>query len=399
MAKKQDIVNPLGERSFYFPSLDGLRFFAFFVVFLHHALPNPENPYGFANFFLTLLKKNGWVGVDLFFVLSGFLITSLLLKERSQFGKFSLKNFWIRRALRIWPLYYLALINGFLLTPIIYTNFFNENVYTAQRLYELTHQLPLYLTFLGNWSVVLYSYSSFFNISHLWTISVEEQFYLLWPIILLFCKKPSRIIIIGSLIVLISLLVRFILSLLGVGHPGIYVNTLARIDILCFGSIIAVLHHHQNELPKILRLSKKYTKHFLNLPLQLLSLIILCYILYRISLFNPYTIRNGVFGYLVTGGFMAYYLISALNTNSKFAKFLSIKPFVWLGKISYGLYVWHILALDLSLRILQPLDLTYFKPHLGFILTILISTFSYYLFESKFLKLKSKFTTIKSRPV
>src|SRR5437868_2879263 len=113
MAKIKKSVNPPSENRFYYPSLDGLRFFAFLLVFLHHSLLDWTSPNPLINFFLIAIEKNGWLGVDLFFVLSGFLITTLLLKERSDNGNYSLKNFWIRRALRIWPLYYLALIFGF----------------------------------------------------------------------------------------------------------------------------------------------------------------------------------------------------------------------------------------------------------------------------------------------
>src|SRR5688500_5665020 len=120
MSLNETPFNPLGKDS-YFPAVDGLRFFAFFIVFLHHTLLNISSTNPLLNGFLVIIQKNGWVGVDLFFVLSGFLITMLLLKERQKFGRYSLRNFWIRRSLRIWPLYFLGLLFGFFIFPSLDT--------------------------------------------------------------------------------------------------------------------------------------------------------------------------------------------------------------------------------------------------------------------------------------
>src|SRR3989344_8628341 len=105
----------------YLPSLDGLRFLAFLLVFLHHTTFY-INPALAQNFLLIFFNKHGWIGVDIFFVLTGFLITLLMLDERDKNGHFSIKNFLIRRALRIWPLYYLSILVGFFLVPILYSN-------------------------------------------------------------------------------------------------------------------------------------------------------------------------------------------------------------------------------------------------------------------------------------
>ena len=173
MSKKKLPVNT----KIYYPALDGLRFFAFFIVFLHHFYFNQSSNNPVINYFLVVINKNGWIGVDLFFILSGFLITTLLLKERGKFGKYSLKNFWIRRSLRIWPLYYLALLVGFFVLPFFYTKFFNADFTGPFQKFQLETQLYWYLAFLGNWSVVFNKYSTFPNTAHLWTISLEEQFY------------------------------------------------------------------------------------------------------------------------------------------------------------------------------------------------------------------------------
>ena len=386
MAKPGKSIN-----SFYYPSLDGLRFFAFFLVFLHHSLFNLSSNNQVINFFLVIIEKNGWVGVDLFFVLSGFLITSLLIRERRVYGRYSLKNFWIRRSLRIWPLYYLALIMGFFVIPYFYSLLgwqnFSDPKYNLQRI----SQLPLYLTFLGNWSVVFSSYSAFANISHLWTISLEEQFYLVWPLVLLFIINFRRTLLAGMGILMMSIGTRLFMALNMAKHPAVYTNTLARMDTLALGAILALIFFYK---PEYLRKLSWLTN-----PVALVSsLIIFLLFLHRIFVFNPRPLQNIIFGYPIIGLFMVYFVFTSLNPNILFTKILSFPLFVWLGKISYGLYVWHLLALDLGNRFLTNCPLA-IKVFVSLLITITISTISYYLFEAKFLRLKQLFTKIASRSV
>lgn len=387
MPKIAPPVNPLGQKSFYYPSLDGLRFFAFLLVFLHHAFEGWQSSNPLANFFLIALEKNGWAGVDLFFVLSGFLITTLLIKERQQYGEFKLKDFWIRRALRIWPLYYLALIMGFFIVPFIHTHIFGFTPPAIDINQILNSQLPLYLTFTGNWAVVAFNYPPFTNISHLWTISLEEQFYVFWPAILFFCKDFKKSLTATIALILLAMAFRFFLATLGITHPGIYVDTFARLDTLSFGALLAIIFCYHPE--KI-----RHIKKFFKLPIQLIILAALFFIFYKIFVFDPHLVRNVVFGYTLLAIFMVYFVLSALEVNTLFGKFLEQKPLVYLGKISYGLYVWHMLALEIT-----GMFLPQFKPLTGFALTVFFGIVSYKLYETRFLKLKLRFSRISSRPV
>lgn len=375
------------QNKLYFPSLDGLRFFAFFLVFLHHALQNTTSQNPIINYLLIILQKNGWVGVDLFFVLSGFLITILLLEERKQFSNFSLRNFWIRRALRIWPLYFLALILGFILIPLI-LNQFRE----IRLINELKNQVIYYILFLGNWATVAFGYSNFKYISHLWTISVEEQFYIFWPLLLLQINNFKKAAIACLSIFLMAILIRFYLISIGIQHPGIYTNTFARFDTLIAGSFLALLYFYKPNVTKFLQ-------KFCNLKIQIITLLLFAIFLYKFYFFNPYFIRNGLFGYSVITIFFVYFTLSALKQKSHFSSFLKFKPFVSLGKISYGLYVWHILAIDIIYVFLGNLFPNFSKPFFGFILTLILGFISYNLFEKYFLTLKQRFTKIISRPI
>jgi len=320
--------------------------------------------------------------------LSGFLITALLVKERQEFGSFSLKNFWIRRSLRIWPLYYLALIMGFFIIPFIHTHIFGITPPNININLILKEQTPFYFTLLGNWAVVLYNYPPFTNIAHLWTISLEEQFYLLWPLVLFFTKNFKKSFIAGLILILLAMAFRFYLALHGVRHPGIYVDTFARMDTLVLGSLAALVFcYHPEYIDKI--------KGIFNLPLQLLALTFLFILLYKIFLFDPTLTKNVVFGYSLFGILMLYFCLSSLQTWTHFSHFLTFEPFVYLGKISYGLYVWHILALETTAMVFPQ----FLKPLVGLGLTIFLGFVSYRFYESKFLKLKTKFSRIASRPV
>lgn len=375
-------------KQYYYPSLDGLRFFAFFIVFLHHVLINIHSENLIINFFLVVIQKNGWVGVDLFFVLSGFLITTLLLKERAKYGKYSLKNFWIRRSLRIWPLYYLALMVGFFVFPFIpLPGFYSLDSY----LLHIKEQLPFYLLFLGNWHVSFFGYSNFSTISHLWTISLEEQFYLLWPIILLFINSLKKAYLWVFIIVFFSLFFRFIFALLGTQHPGIYTNTIARIDTLTMGGLLALLNFYN---PYFLSKVRRFTKP----PFQILVFSTLLIILYKFYFFNPGMVFQVVFGYFIITLFMSYFIVNALYNKSLFVRITSHPIIVYLGKISYGLYIWHILAINIARLLLRNTSILGILL-ISFLLTIFLGYVSYNFYERIFLNLKEKYTRIHSRPI
>lgn len=379
--------NPLGQRKFYYPSLDGLRFFGFLLVFLHHVYQTTyiDNPVG--NFFVTIFRTNGWVGVDLFLILSGFLVTTLFLKERAEFGNFSLKNFFLRRALRIWPLYYLALFVGFFAVPFIVGQL-SDTYYQSQ----IKGEFWWYFLFLGNWYTVFNDYSVFRNIGLLWTISLEQQFYFVWPFILLTAKSFRVLLFYCIFLIVGAVFLRWGLFQFDIQHPDIYVNTLARMDTLVFGSLLAAVNFYKPNL-------KNYIRPFLNLPMLILVLLIFFIFLFETGAIRIYLVRHSIWGYIVLGLFMGYFIVASLNTKSLVARFLSQKSLVWLGKISYGLYVWHILAIDTTRFLTAKTPLAFLEPVIALPLAILISWVSYRFFEVKFLKLKDKFTKISSRPV
>jgi len=176
------------QRRFYRPELDCLRFFAFFAVFIFHTLPQQSDYYSARNIpFATLiasLARAGSFGVDLFFLLSAYLITELLLREKESFGRVHLKSFYVRRILRIWPLYFLAIFIGVLLTFVDSDQHFPVKYVVA------------FMLLSGNWlQSLIGAPGSVMN--SLWSVSFEEQFYLVWPTVVSKVRSVKSLLLIS----------------------------------------------------------------------------------------------------------------------------------------------------------------------------------------------------------
>ncbi|MFT5306585.1 MAG: peptidoglycan/LPS O-acetylase OafA/YrhL, partial [Chitinophagales bacterium] len=167
------------KKRIYFENLDGLRFLCFLSVFFFHSFHTEyEAISGSAiyHFFKVDIFGNGNIGVNFFFVLSGFLITFLLIEEKKLNGQINLKKFWIRRMLRIWPLFYFCVLFGFYIFPILKTMFGQVPNETAN--------IGYYLLFLNNFDFINNGIPDSSMLGLLWSVAIEEQFYLVWPIIL-----------------------------------------------------------------------------------------------------------------------------------------------------------------------------------------------------------------------
>src|SRR5215213_1162701 len=233
----------------YHPELDVLRFAAFLAVFMHHALPRDAGLYirnglsPAATQWLLTAKEAGAFGLDLFFALSAYLITELLLREHATRGSFSVSAFYIRRALRIWPLYFTFLALTVFVIPTILPR---ENFGSAY--------IASFAFFVGNW--VCASKGIPFSVAGpLWSISVEEQFYIGWPLLLRFFGiNRIKQLAIGML--LLALITRVVLVVYGVKHPAVWCNTLARLDPIALGAILAfVLRGRAPQIRNSLRLA------------------------------------------------------------------------------------------------------------------------------------------------
>jgi peptidoglycan/LPS O-acetylase OafA/YrhL len=289
----------------YMTQLDALRGIAVLVVMISHI--NGDVP----SLHIGTLFHYGWAGVDLFFVLSGFLITGILLRTKDDSTYFI--NFYARRILRIWPLYFCLLAFGFLLVPMLQPGL-------KPTVTEQCHPWQAYLFFVQN--LIVPKGGAFGPLEITWSLCVEEQFYLLWPIIVLLCS-PKVITRIAAGAVLISLTLRFSAAHHWL-HLDTYHNTLCRLDGLALGSIAAIL------LPRY----PAKTIRRASLLLGTLAAV-------SITATVPFTLVMWAFPALISVLFVAGMCLSLSITFSPRIRFLS-----YAGRISYGLYLLHALAFD-----------------------------------------------------
>ncbi len=371
----------------YFENLDSLRFFSFLVVFLFHT-----KFYEWVNHFTSfrvllwparLLSSGGW-GVTFFFVLSGFLITWLLLKEKEKNGKISIPYFYVRRILRIWPLYYLVLFIGFFLLPFLYKQ--------AGRPLFFDYDGPLYAFFLSNFGVLhlnpafdsVRSFPLVLNIS--WSVSIEEQFYLVWPF--LFAFLPKRLYI---WVLMTVLTVTIVAGYFFHSEKVIYYHTITRMAELSIGGILAWLT----------MAGKKILLTFQNLRLVAILLIYLlpaALILVNFSFsflpFYSFLIR------LVVALFFGFIILEQNFSNHSFFKFGRLGVASYLGRISYGLYMLHPIAMfftNIAVGKIFPEDSPAGQALYIFgslLLTIALAVISYNLMEKKFLRVKNVFSKV-----
>lgn len=363
------------------PALDGVRGLAILGVLYCHLLWSNPYPSGSRLIrFFAETRTAGWIGVDLFFVLSGFLITGILYDTLP--SKHFFRNFYARRVLRIFPLYY-----GFLLLLILITWIRGE--YWTRAIFgylTYTENLPLKGQFLTN--------AYWVNINHFWSLAIEEQFYLVWPLLVFLLRTRRSIAIAASFGVLASLGIRtgLVLSGFTVTHPyAVYGWTPARLDGLCLGAILAMA------------IRSRYRDQVIAWAVPVL---LTCGVLLGIVWhFDPGFVILEQPMFSTVGLTLLAVTFSGLIAAS-------LKPFGWLqrifsagvlrffGRYSYGLYVYHYTIGNLIIERIRPellarsgsKALSVIVP--GLIATaasVAVAWCSYTFFESRFLRLKEYF--------
>lgn len=370
-------------KSIYFPGLNGIRFLAAAAVMINHIegfkhRNNISNVDKFTDFM-------GHEGVTVFFVLSGFLITFLLLEELKQKGEIKIKNFYIRRILRIWPLYFLIFGLGYFVFPNYWYPDFFENPNDS----DFTRKVLLNVFFLPN--VVFYGIGSYFSTSILWSIGVEEQFYIFWP---WFVKKWNSLKnILIFLILFIGIRYCFyILSLLNWNESTQSFFNLVYLflqhDSILIGGLFAFLFHIKHSALKIIFL-------------PIIQIIAYITPIASVVLSKGFGI-DWIFLASPLHSICYSIIIINISTNTKSLLKLENTIFNYLGKISFGLYMYHSILIFAVMTFFEKLNLNYSFPFqilfylLVFGLTILTASVSYNYFEKPLLKYKSKFMSIKS---
>lgn len=363
----------------HFPNLNAVRFIAALGVLIHH-LEQYKLYLGFPSQYETspFINVIGKLGVVLFFVLSGYLITFLLLVEEASAG-IQIYDFYVRRMLRIWPLYFLIVIFGLLVAPHVPWLLLPSYPLSVVQA-DLATKAFLYLALFPN--LVLSGYGFLPYLSQTWSIGTEEQFYLVWPLLMKHIRNKWMLMV---SVIVVYLVVRVLISNhLGLIGQGVWQSWLIgfhgtfNIDCMAIGGLAAVLLHRQSRLLPWLLNRRVFYGTVLITTLLILKGVTVPHL--------HFEVYAGLFSLIILN----------LSANKQLGFSLEFEPFVYLGKISYGIYMFHPIAIVVSLRLLNKVFWTNdFSVYLCSIaITIFISSVSYKFFESYFLNKKIKYVHV-----
>ena len=366
----------------YFPNLDGLRTIACLLVYMQH---------GFGPLVGSLINElailspvrrifaAGDLGVSFFFVLSGFLITYLILNEIRQTGQINVVAFWVRRCLRIWPLYYFVVVFSIVLYPMM-KSFIGYDQYI-----DIGNPL-LYFIFLGNFDVISLGQShGAMSTNITWSVAIEEQFYFVWPLLLIIVARRAHI-----LIFLATIAASAIFRLYHADNGMVlYFHTLSVISDMAVGGLAAYLSLTRNGFTaRISRVSR--------------STIGLAYAIGIIFVLYSHQVLTGsilvALDRLLCSFFFAFVILEQNYCANSFVKMSNRKFLSCLGKYTYGLYLLHPIAIQFFSRLPRLLHLELedvVEQSLvgfgGFFLSLLFAYVSYWFYERPFLRIKDSF--------
>lgn len=371
----------------YFPNLNGVRFIAALGVIAHHIEQN-KNIYGLDNVYTNSFVGGvfGKLGIIMFFVLSGFLITYLLLKEKEKTGTISVRNFYIRRIFRIWPLYYMIIAIGIFVLPhfsFFHIPYLSDHVNDSYWL-----KILLFLFFMPNVADTLFRAAPAPFINQAWSVGVEEQFYIIWPWIVKYSKNILTMLL---RIIAFYFLMRLTLEVWHYLQPGNkFITNLNYfwmyfcIDDMALGGIMAwVLYHKKENVLKFL--FNKYT--------QIITYVSLAII----------TVKGIAIPYLTFELYAVFFAIMIINLAANRNTILTFdnKVLDYLGKVTYGLYMYHGIAIVIGIRAVLAWvpknDLVWSNIvcyGVTFGSCILMTILSYELYEKPFLRRKVKYSKI-----
>ncbi len=345
-------------RTRIFPGLDGLRCLSIVLVVAYHVS-------GMHTHFLG----RGYLGVSLFFAISGFLITSLLLRERDSHGHISLARFYGRRSLRIFPLYYAVLAAYVVLTLV-----FEKGSEKA----DFFANLPAFLTYTSNWFVPLEPEKRII-FYFAWSLATEEQFYLMWPGVMRVAHRWGAVFFMTGLLA-ISLWAPWAVQTERLDGSLLSVRILASFaPPICMGCLAAYALHSPRGFAWVYRgLGQRWV------PVLMMALVLL-------AVETPGT------PYWLTSLLMTGLVVSScIRTDHLLMPVLTLRPLRYVGMISYGIYLMHMIALNLARRAVPGQGFALYFP-LTMALSVLMAGLSYRYFESRFLRLKERLAAGHSR--
>ena len=375
----------------YYPALDGLRAVAVLAVMLHHY---------FTHF---LLMAPGWASVDVFFVLSGFLITGILYDSRDRRHRF--RDFYMRRVLRIFPLYYGIWLLLLVTTPLLQ--------------WEWRPLWALWPVHLGNYIPFLLSHPRYpsgyenllsaahfgsfavpaLSLGHFWSLCVEEQFYLVWPTIVFLVRRRSTLlvtsIVIAAAVLLARIVLLFTLPEVLLGSHFLKAFTPVRVDAFMYGGVLALLLRGERERAWLSQHRQAVCRSVYGGCALCTGVFVGFYGVRAISVVNPWVTTVG---FSLIDLFAAIVVLDAITPGTVVFRVLDLRVLRWLGGISYGVYVLHDLLHSFYVHVIGKLGYTgRTQTVLTFLLalpcTLLLAQLSYTFYEKPFLRLKSRFAS------
>ncbi|NWQ42572.1 acetyltransferase [Bacillus sp. EB106-08-02-XG196] len=363
----------------YMPGIDGLRAVAVMGVILYHL----NIPW----------FQGGFSGVTVFFVLSGYLITDILIDEWNKTNKIDYLRFMIRRFRRLAPAVLVMIF-----TVTLWVIFSNHPSFDKLR----SDFLPS-LLYMTNWWYIIHEVSYFESFgpaspfTHLWSLAIEEQFYLIWPLLMILGstfikKKRFRVLAVLAGVVISAWLMAF-LYIPGEDPSRVYYGTDTRAFSLLLGAALAFVWPSQ-------RLSKTLPRHA-SIVLEIVgitSLLLIITLFVVTSQFDPFHYQGGM---LLLSIFTTLVVAALAHPASKLAKWLSVKPLQWMGVRSYGIYLWHYPFIILTTPIVNTDGLNLWRITLQIFFTLILSELSYRFVEVPIRagKLKTLLTGLKGLPI
>lgn len=369
----------------YFEGLNALRFFAAYMVLLHHAEAIRLN-YKLFNLKQYSLFNNGGLAVSFFFVLSGFLITYLLLKEKTQTNNISVRKFYIRRILRIWPLYYFLVFIGTVMVPLI-LHYLNSPVEVPYSFGDVILYYVFFAPFMVN---IFYGHHL---LEPLWSIGVEEIFYIIWAPLFKVLQQNVLVIIISVIVIKVALMI----VMINFFSDGMLYQILRwlQFEAMAVGGLGAYFLYHSD---------KDISFRFIfNKPMQCL---VFFFIILRLIAFKYLTGVSGIFEFIFTTpilsqlimNFVFLWLIVNISINRFSMLKLNNRLFNFLGDISYGIYMYHMVIIFLVILFGTKIFISlncYVSTLLFYsiitLLVVAVAWLSKKYFEDRFLRLKTKF--------
>lgn len=371
----------------FFPNLDGLRFFCFLTVFFYHSFATDYlevKSSGLYYWIKLFLFQNGNLGVNFFFVLSGFLITYLLLVEKNRFQKINVRNFYIRRMLRIWPLFFFCVFFGFVIFPQIKFAFGQQPTESANPAY--------YLFFLNNIDFINKGLPDASVLAVLWSVAIEEQFYLVWPLLINFLS-PRNIFMSFLLIVVGTFCFRYFNA---DNYLMLENHTFSCISDMAVGGFFAFAIIRFKKFQPILSRTPKW------IWLILYNLVAAVF-LFRTNIFHHSAISIALDRLVISILFGLVILEQNYAEHSLF-KMSKFKTLSKLGTYTYGLYCLHMIGILIVAKFLSFLgwnknvyQVIFLEGGLSLAITIGLALISYNLFEKRFLALKDNFAMVKTK--